>query len=455
MAAEEADVVVIGMGPGGENAAGRLAEAGLEVVAVEARLVGGECPYWGCVPTKMMIRAADLLAEGRRIPGMSGDSTVTADWTQVAKRIREEATDSWDDRAAAERFARTGGRLVRGYGRITAPGEVTVDGRVFRARRGIVLNPGTEPNVPPIDGLAGTPFWTNREAVEAEAAPGSLVVLGGGAIGTEMAQAFARFRTQVTVVEARDRLLAVEEPEACDLLYEVFEREGVTVHTGTRATAVHHDDAHGFTVDLDGGGQVHGEALLVAIGRRTRLRDLGVGAVGLDEDARFIETDEWMRAADGVWAIGDVTGKGAFTHVSMYQADVAVRDILGQGGPSADYRAVPRVTFTDPEVGAVGLTEAQARERGINVRTGMTRIPASSRGWIHGRGNEGFIKLVQDADRGVLVGATSAGPNGGEVLSALAVAVHGEVPAERLRYMIYAYPTFHRAIQSAVEDLYS
>jgi pyruvate/2-oxoglutarate dehydrogenase complex dihydrolipoamide dehydrogenase (E3) component len=212
--AEEVDVVVIGMGPGGEDAAGRLAEAGLAVAGVEARLVGGECPYYGCVPTKMMIRGSDLLAEGRRIPGMAGDSVVTADWTQVAKRIREEATDSWNDRAAAERFTAKGGRLVRGYGRITAPGEVTVGDRVLRARRGIVINTGTEPAVPPIDGLAGTPFWTNREAVRAESAPGSLVVLGGGAIGTEMAQAFSRFRTQVTVVESRDRLLAVEEPEA-------------------------------------------------------------------------------------------------------------------------------------------------------------------------------------------------------------------------------------------------
>ncbi|TNY35445.1 dihydrolipoyl dehydrogenase family protein [Thermomonospora catenispora] len=455
MAAEEADVIVVGMGPGGEHAAGRLAQAGLEVIAVEARLVGGECPYWGCVPTKMMVRAADLLAEGRRIPGMAGDATVTADWSQVARRIREEATDSWDDRAAVERFTRTGGRLIRGYGRITAPGEVTVDGRVLRARRGILINTGTEPNIPPIDGLAGTPMWTNREAVEAKAAPGSLVVLGGGAIGTEMAQAFVRFRTQVTVVESRDRLLAVEEPEACDLLRTVLEREGVTVRTGARAVAVRHDETHGFTVELEGGERVHGEALLVAVGRRTRLRDLGVGAIGLDEDARFIETDPWMRAADGVWAIGDVTGKGAFTHVSMYQADVAVRDILGQGGPPADYRAVPRVTFTDPEIGAVGLTEAQARERGITVRTGMTRIPDSSRGWIHGPGNEGFIKLIEDADRGVLVGATSAGPSGGEVLGALAVAVHGEVPVDRLHHMIYAYPTFHRAVQSAVADLRS
>ena len=194
---EHTDIVVIGMGPGGDAAAGRLAEAGLEVTGVEARLVGGECPYWGCVPSKMMIRAADLLAEGRRIPGMAGTSTVSPDWTPVAHRIRAEATDSWDDKVAVDRFTGKGGHFVRGRGRITGRGEVSVDTadgvRVFQARRGILVNTGTEPAVPPIPGLAGTPYWTNRDAIETEQVPQSLIVLGGGAIGTELAQMFARF----------------------------------------------------------------------------------------------------------------------------------------------------------------------------------------------------------------------------------------------------------------------
>ena len=207
MEAEQADVVVIGMGPGGEYLAGRLAEAGLSVVGVEDRLVGGECPYWGCVPSKMMIRAANLLAEGRRIPGMAGSAEVGPDWAPVAQRIRKEATDNWDDTVAVNRFVAKGGRFARGSGRITAPGEVTVtspDGaapRVFRASRGIVINAGTEPDIPPIDGLAGTPYWTNREAIETEQVPRSLVVLGGGAIGAELSQVFARFGATVTVIE--------------------------------------------------------------------------------------------------------------------------------------------------------------------------------------------------------------------------------------------------------------
>lgn len=394
MAIEDVDVVVIGLGPGGEDAAGRLAASGLSVIGVESRLVGGECPYYGCVPSKMMIRAANLLEEGRRIPGMAGASTVTPDWAPVARRIRDEATDSWDDTVAADRFTGKGGRLVRGRGRITAPGEVTVGERVFRASRAIVLNPGTDPAIPPIDGLAGTPYWTNREAIETEEVPRSLAVLGGGAIGVELAQVFARFGSEVSVVEAMDRLVPMEEPEAGGLLAEVFAREGMTVRTGAKVASVRHD---GTAFALDAGGEMlSAERLLVATGRRTDLAALGVAAVGLDEGARTIDVDERMRAAPGVWAIGDVTGEGAFTHVSMYQADIAVRDILGTGGPAADYRALPRVTFTDPEIGGVGLTAAAARERGIGVRTGIARIPSSARGWIHKAGNDGLIKLVED-----------------------------------------------------------
>jgi pyruvate/2-oxoglutarate dehydrogenase complex dihydrolipoamide dehydrogenase (E3) component len=447
----DTDVVVIGMGPGGEYAAGTLAEAGLHVTAVEERLVGGECPYFGCVPSKMMIRAGNLIAETRRVPGMAGTSAVTSDWSPVARRIREEATDCWDDKVAADRFTGKGGHLVRGRGTITGPGEVTVGDRVFRARRGIVINSGTEPAIPPIQGLAGTPYWTNREIVRAEQVPESMIVLGGGAIGAELAQVFARFGTAVTVVEALPRMVSFEEPEASALIERIFTAEGIKVCTDAPAERVSHNGSQ-FSVHL-GMSTLMAERLLVATGRRVDLAALGVAAVGLDQEARSIPTDGWMRAADGVWAIGDVTGKGAFTHMSMYQADIVVRDILGLGGESADYRAVPRVTFTDPEVGSVGLTEAQAREAGLRVRTGLTQVPYSARGWIHKAGNDGFIKVVEDAGRSVLVGATSAGPYGGEVLSALQVAVRAEVPVATLRNMPYAYPTFYRAIEDALKKL--
>jgi pyruvate/2-oxoglutarate dehydrogenase complex dihydrolipoamide dehydrogenase (E3) component len=456
MDAEQTDIVVIGMGPGGEDAAGKLAQAGLHVTGVEAKLVGGECPYWGCVPSKMMIRAGNLLAEARRIPGMAGASTVNPSWAPVARRIRDEATDSWDDKVAVDRFTGKGGHFVRGRGQITGRGVVTVDTpwgpQVFRARRGIIVSTGTEPAIPPVPGLASTPYWTNREAMQTEEIPESLVVLGAGAVGAELAQVFARFGARVTVVEALDRLLPAEEPEAGDLLATVFTREGITVRTGAPAKRVSHDGQR-FAVSLAGGDMLTAQRLLVAAGRRADLAALGLGAYGIGKTTSAIATDERMRAADGLWAIGDITGKGAFTHVSMYQAAITVADILGQDGPPADYRAVPRVTFTDPEIGAVGVTEAQARQQGLAVRTGSAQLPSSARGWIHKAGNDGFIKLIEDTRRGVLVGATSAGPAGGEVLSALAVAVHARVQVADLQTMIYAYPTFHRAIETALDDL--
>ncbi|MEU4333255.1 FAD-dependent oxidoreductase [Micromonospora lupini] len=486
---ELVDVVVVGLGVGGEEVAGRLAEAGLRVVGVERDLVGGECPYWGCIPSKMMIRAANALAEARRVDGLAGTAQVRPDWAPVAKRIREEATDNWDDKVAVERFTGKGGRFVRGSGRLDGPGRVRVGDQVFQARHGVVLGTGTRASVPPIDGLAGTPYWTNHQAIEVEQLPESLLVLGGGAIGLELAQVFARFGVRVTVVEALDRVLAVEEPEASEVAAAALRADGVEIHTGVRAERVAHDGDR-FTLHGVGGAQFTAERLLVVTGRRAHLEELGLDTVGVDATQRYLPVDDRLHVTDGIWAVGDLTGQGAFTHIAMYQAGIVVADLLahareatagadasgtasvvggamgassslaasgssGSAGtvPRADYRALPRVTFTDPEVGAVGLTEQQARERGINVQVGFTKLGSSTRGWIHQVGDEGFIKLVADADQGVLIGATSVGPAGGEVLSALVVAVHAAVPLSQLRHMIYAYPTFHRAIEDALRNL--
>jgi pyruvate/2-oxoglutarate dehydrogenase complex dihydrolipoamide dehydrogenase (E3) component len=452
MMAERADVVVLGMGVAGEAVAGSLAEAGLDVVGVDRALVGGECPYWGCIPTKMMVRAANLLAEARRIPGVAGAATVVPEWAPVAARIRDEATDNWDDRVAVERFEGKGGRFVRGDGRFVAPKTVAVGDRVIEASRGVVIATGTAPAVPPVAGLGDVEFWTNREAVATKELPESLVVLGAGAVGMELAQVFARFGVSVTVLEALDRLLPLEEPEAGALLAEVFEREGIEVRPATTVREVHRAGDQTAVV-TSGGDEVVAARLLVATGRRADVAGIGVGNAGLDESARWITVDERLRAGDGLWAVGDVTGVGPFTHVGVYQARIAVADILGRDVPPADYRALPRVTFTDPEVGSVGMSEAAAAAVGHRVRIGVAQVPSSARGWLHKVGNEGFIKLVADADRGVLLGATSVGPTGGEVLAMLTLAVHVPVPLSELRTMMYAYPTFHRGVEDALARL--
>jgi pyruvate/2-oxoglutarate dehydrogenase complex dihydrolipoamide dehydrogenase (E3) component len=259
----------------------------------------------------------------------------------------------------------------------------------------------------------------------------------------------ARFGVQVTVLELGPHILGPVEPEAAAVVADVFGREGIQVLAGATISSVSYTEGH-FEVVVDG-QTLQADKLLVAAGRRPNLADLGLETVGLDPSARAVETDGRMRAGDGLWAIGDITGKGAFTHMSMYQSAIAARDILGQDGPEASYTAVPHVTFTDPEVGSVGMTEQQARAAGLNIRVGTTDLASSTRGWI--AKGEGLIKLVEDADRGVLVGATSVGPTGGEVLGMLVTAVHAEVPTATLRSMIYAYPTFHRAVEDALSRL--
>ena len=450
--AERVDVIVLGMGVGGEEVANSLAGKGLRVIGIESNLVGGECPYFGCIPTKMMIRADDLLAEGRRIPGFAGESAIKPDWMPVAQRIRAVATDNWDDRVAVERFEGKGGRFVRGHGKLAGPGKVAVNGTVYEAARAVVIATGTSPAVPPIPGLDRVHYWTNREAVKVQHLPPSLVVLGGGAVGVELSQVFARFGVEVSVIEGMNRVLALEEPEASAVLHQVLRRDGVELYLNSRAKSVEpHGDA--VSVNLEDGRTVTGRQLLVATGRRANLREIGLETVGLDPAARLLEPDDHLRVGEGLWAIGDVTVGGGFTHMAIYHSDIVINDVLGTPGPGADYRAKPRVTFTDPEVGAAGLTEDQARQRGINVRTGLQEASVTARGWIHGPGNEGFIKVVEDADRGVLVGATTMGPRGGDLLGLFELAIKLQIPSDELRHLVYAYPTFYRGSGEAVRKL--
>lgn len=277
-------------------------------------------------------------------------------------------------------------------------------------------------------------------------------MLGGGPIGTEFAQAMSRFGVNVAVVEGLDRLLPNNEPEAGQLLTDVFEAEGIAVHVGQFASEVSYDGSR-FSVVLADGLEVIGEKLLVATGRRTFLRELGVAALGIDPESTFLAVDGRQRVVDGVWAVGDIAGEGQFTHLATRQAAVAAADILGEAPQPLNLAAMPAVTFTDPEVGAVGLSEAEARGAGHNIVVATKPVGRTARGWLHAVGNEGLIKLVVDADDDVLIGATSVGPAGGEVLGVLALAVHARIPIPTLRTMVYAYPTFYKGIEDALDEL--
>ncbi|MGH2749639.1 MAG: dihydrolipoyl dehydrogenase family protein [Actinomycetota bacterium] len=446
------DVIVIGMGVGGEEVAGRLAEEGRDVLAIERKLVGGECPYWGCIPSKVMVRAADSLAEAARVTGLAGDARISPDWSPVAQRVRGVTAD-WNDEAAVERHVGKGETFLRGQARIVGPGRVEVDGTAHSADRGIVIATGTEPAIPPIEGIDEVDSWTNRDAIEAKEVPRSIVILGAGPIGLELGQVFRRFGSEVTFVELFEHALAYDEPEIGAAMADVLRAEGIALHTGVSAQRVEATTG-GVAVELSDGRSLTAERILVATGRRANLAGLGLENVGLDPDARSLEVDGHMRAGDGRWGVGDVTGKGQFTHVAVYQGRIAAADILGRDHAPADYRAVPRVTFTDPEVASVGPTAQRAHEQGVNLRVGLAETKSSARGWIHGPGAEhGVIKLVADADRDVLVGGSAMGPAAGEIVGFLTLAIKERIPIGRLRDLIYPYPTFVRGVEDALRQL--
>jgi pyruvate/2-oxoglutarate dehydrogenase complex dihydrolipoamide dehydrogenase (E3) component len=395
---------------------------------------------------------------------IAGKADVQPDYTPVATRIRDEATTDWNDQVAVDRLTGHGATFVRGTGRLagrTDDGrlQVQVEGETY-VGAAVCLATGTSPALPPIDGLAELSHgpdglvWTNRDVLRSPSAPASMVVIGGGAIGCELAQGLSRFGTTVTVIEAAPHLLMPEEPEAGAVVAEVFEREGIAVHqdVGVQSVARGGD---GVLVTLADGTTATGEKLLVAAGRRPNLPEVGLDTVGLDPAARTLEIDEHMRVTgvDGLYAVGDITGHGAFTHVSVWQAKVLSAHLRGEPEHFGGYHGLAWVTFTDPEVGRVGMTEQQARDAGLTVRVGTTQIAANTRGWIWGPGNDGFVKLVEDADRGVLVGGTVVSPHGGELLGMLTLAVHAEVPTATMRTMHYAYPTLHRAVSEALQAM--
>jgi dihydrolipoamide dehydrogenase len=442
------DVVVLGAGPAGEVAAGRLADHGLKVALVEDRLVGGECSYWACMPSKSLLRPYEALAEARRVPGAAQASTGTLDVQAVLDR-RDEVIHHLDDADQLPWLEDHGIALHRGRGRIAGECRVDVEGPdaviEIQATRAVILAGGSLPAMPPIPGLdAIDGAWTNREATTTEAIPERLVIMGGGVVGVEMAQAFQTLGSQVTLVEGERRLLPREEEFACAEVTEALAGYGVDVRTGEKAERVEQRDGT-VVVTTSGGGEAEGDRLLVALGRVPATKALGLEDLGLPA-GQSVAVDAHCRVAghDWLYAIGDINGRALFTHMGKYQARIAADFVLGHDhaiSHGADGPLSPRVIFTEPQVAAVGHTTDTARAAGLEVEVVDTPTSGNAGGSFYGRGAPGTSRLLIDRERRLVVGATFTGAEIGEMLHAATVAIVGEVPLDRLRHATPSFPT--------------
>jgi pyruvate/2-oxoglutarate dehydrogenase complex dihydrolipoamide dehydrogenase (E3) component len=445
---EQFDVIVIGAGPGGEVATDRLRRNGKRVALVERELIGGECAYWACIPTKTLLRPPTVVADAQRVAGVTTPQIVI---DQVID-YRNYMIRNLNDKKQVESYEKQGVTIVRGEGRLTAPGRVEAGGRTLEAES-IVVATGTLPRIPPIEGLQEAGYWTNRDASGFSQVPASVIVLGGSAQSVEFTQMFRRFGAEVTVVERGPHLLGREETEIGEHLAAALKADGVTIRLEQEAVRVTREANNTRVVTLKDGSQVRGEQVIVAMGRLPRTEGLGLEAAGARVSEHGVKIDEYCRAAPGLWAIGDVTGVAQFTHVAKYQGRIAADDILGRSHP-AHYDAVPRVVFTDPEIAATGLTLEKARAKGIDALTASIDMAQTlARPSTYGKDVEGKLGLIADRRRRILVGAWAFGPEAGEWIHQAVQAIHTETPISVLRDVIPQFPTFSEAFLYALEAL--
>jgi pyruvate/2-oxoglutarate dehydrogenase complex dihydrolipoamide dehydrogenase (E3) component len=457
---EHFDVVVLGAGSAGGAVAAALAGGGKTVAAVEDRLVGGECPYYACMPSKAMLRSAHvrrLLGRAREVGAAAEDPALGDARAAYALAVarRDGIVDRRDDAANASSLASAGVTLVRGRGRITRPGVVVVAGREL-GWTDLVIATGSRPDVPPISGLGGVPTWTSDESLSSAELPASLLILGGGPVGCELAQLFARFGVAVTLLQAAPRLIPEEEPELSDILAASLRRDGIRLRFGAHAAAAS-STASGLRLTLQDGPVLGAERLLIATGRRPKVDDLGLDCAGIRAGKDGLETDRRCRVAGQghVWAAGDVTGIAPFTHTANYQADIVARNLLG-GVATADYRAIPRAVYTEPEIAAVGLTRAQAQQSGVDVVSAAANVGETARARTDGESDDetaGRVILVADRRKRILVGAAIAGPHAAEWLGEAQLAILGEIPLQALTTLVRPFPTYREAYTPALGAL--